>query len=77
MKNLDEKALYEAAKRANINVDELKKASASGNMDDFINRNLSPDASKKLKQVLEDKATTEKLLSTPQAKELLNRLMKR
>ncbi len=77
MKNLDEKALFDAAKKANINVNELKKASASGNMDDFINRNLSPDASKKLKSILQDKATTEKLLSTPEAKELLNRLMKR
>lgn len=77
MKNLDERALKEAARKANINVDELKKASQNGNMNDFINRNLSPEASKKLKSILQDQATTEKILSTPEAKELLNKLMKR
>lgn len=77
MKNLNDRALQEAAKRANIDINELKKASDSGNVDDFINRRLSPDASAKLKKVLSDKSATEKLLSTPEAKDLLNKLMNR
>lgn len=75
MKNMNDKALNEAAKRANIDINELKRASQNGNVDDFINRNLPPDASKKLKNILSNQAATEKLLSTPQAKELLNKLM--
>lgn len=31
----------------NINVDELKKAAESGNIDSYINKNLPPDATKK------------------------------
>lgn len=77
MKNINDKALNEAAKRANINIDELKRASQNGNVDDFINRNLSPDASKKLKDILSNQSATQKLLSTPEAKELLNKLMNR
>lgn len=77
MKNINDKALNEAAKRANINIDELKRASHNGNVDDFINRNLSPDASKKLKDILSNQSATQKLLSTPEAKELLNKLMNR
>lgn len=77
MKNINDKALNEAAKRANINIDELKRASQNGNVDDFINCNLSPDASKKLKDILSNQSATQKLLSTPEAKELLNKLMNR
>ena len=45
----------------NINVDDLKKAAENGNIDSYINKNLPPDATKKIKQVLSDKSETEKL----------------
>lgn len=60
-----------------INSDELKKAVEQGKTNDFINKNLSPDAAKKLKDVMSDKQTMEKMLSTKEAKELLNKLLGR
>lgn len=74
--NIDDKKLSNAAGRMNINIDELKKATSSGNIDDFIDKNLKASEAQKLKQVLSNKDATEKLLSTPQAKELLKKLMK-
>lgn len=76
MKNISEKDLSQAAKKANIDINELKKAAEGGKMDDFINKNLSAQASSKLKEILNDKDATQKLLSTPQAKELLQKFMK-
>lgn len=63
------------AKKANINLDELKAAAQNGNVNDFIDKKLSPSASKKLKEVLSDKNATNQLLSTPQAKALLEKLL--
>lgn len=77
MKNINDDALYEAAKKANINVDELRRAKQNGTMDDFINKKLSPDAASQLKKIMSDKSAMEKLLSTQQAKDLLNKLMNR
>lgn len=59
----------------NYNINDLKKVADSGNLDDFINKNLSQEAAGKLQNILSDKAATEKLLSTPQAKELMKKLM--
>ena len=56
-------------------INELKKSVENGNVDDFIDKKLSPEASKKLKNVLADKSATEKLLNTPEAKALLKKLM--
>lgn len=56
-------------------INELKKSVENGNVDDFIDKRLSPEASKKLKEVLADKSATQKLLDTPEAKELLQKLM--
>ena len=58
----------------NNDINELKKAVSSGSVDDFINKILSPEQSEKIKKVLSDKNATQKLLSTPQAKELLKKL---
>ena len=38
-------------------------------------KNLSKEASEKIKKILNDKSATEKLLSTPQAKELMNKIL--
>ena len=58
-----------------INTDELKKAVESGKTQDFIDKNLSAEASEKMKAILKDKDAMSKMLSTPQAKELFNKLM--
>jgi len=69
------KIMENAKKKAGIDINKMKQAAENGNLDDFINQNLSADASKKLKNVLTDKSAAEKLLSTPQAKELMKKLM--
>ena len=61
----------------NIDVDELKKAVQSGNVDGYMSKNLSPDAQRKIKQVLSDKNATEKILNTPEAKALMQKFMKK
>lgn len=60
-----------------IDSNELKKAVEQGKTEDFINKNLSSDAAKRLKNVMADKQTMEKMLSTKEAKELLNKLLGR
>lgn len=70
------KKIMKNASEKGVDVNKVKKAAESGNIEDFIGKNLSPDASKKLKSVLTDKASAERLLSTPEAKELLKNLLK-
>lgn len=64
-----------AREKTGIDVEKMKQAADNGNLDDFINKNLSADASQKLKNVLTNKEAAEKLLSTPQAKELMKKLL--
>lgn len=56
-------------------INELKKSVQNGTVDDFIDKKLSPQASQKLKEVLADKSATQRLLDTPEAKSLLQKLM--
>ncbi len=56
-------------------INELKKSVENGTVDDFIDKKLSPQASQKLKEVLSDKSATQRLLDTPEAKSLLQKLM--
>lgn len=70
------KIMKNASKKTGVDVNKMKNAAQNGNIDDFIGRQLSPEASKKLKSVLSDKSAAEKLLSTPEAKELLKNLLK-
>lgn len=65
---------YSMKKENNINMQELKNAAESGSVDDFIDKNLSNDAAKKVKQVLSDKSAMEIMLSTPEAKALFKKL---
>ncbi len=65
-----------ASKKSGMDMNKVKNAAEQGKLDDFIGRQLSPEASKKLKSVLSDKSSAEKLLSTPEAKELLKNLLK-
>ena len=56
-------------------INELKKSVENGTVDDIIDKKLSPQASQKLKEVLADKSATQRLLDTPEAKSLLQKLM--
>lgn len=69
------KLMKNAQKKTGIDMQKMKQAADNGKLDDFINQNLSKDATKQLKSVLSDKEATQKLLSTPQAKELLKKIL--
>lgn len=70
------KLMKNASKKTGVDLNKMKTAADNGNLDDFIGKNLSPEASKKVKSILSDKSSAEKLLSTPEARELLKKLMK-
>ena len=53
----------------------MKEASEQGRLDDYVSKNLSKDKAKEIKNVLSNKDACEKLLSSPQAKELMKKLM--
>ena len=57
-------------------IDSFKKAAREGRTDDFINKNLSDSEASKLNKILSDKAATQRLLSTPEAKELMKKFLK-
>ena len=61
----------------NNNFDEIIKGIKSQKTDeetqDYLMKNLSPNQSKMLKEVLSDKETLKKILSTPKARELLKK----
>lgn len=69
------KMMKTAQQKTGIDMNKMKQAAQNGKLDDFINQNLSSEATKKLKNVLSNKEAAEKLLSTPQAKELMKKLM--
>lgn len=69
------KMMKNAQQKTGIDMQKMKQAADNGKLDDFINKNLSADATKQLKNVLSNKEAAEKLLSTPQAKELMKKLM--
>ena len=68
------KMMKTAQQKTGIDMNKMKQAAEKGRLDDFINQNLSSEATKKLKNVLSNKEAAEKLLSTPQAKELMKKL---
>lgn len=77
MQNIDPQKLTEALKSSGLGQNskaDIEKAVQSGDLSDFLGK-LSPEQSARLQSVLSDKAATERLLSTPQAKALLKRLI--
>ena len=60
-------------KKLGFDVNEMKNAAQNGQLDEFVNKN-SQKATKQLKDVLSNKEACEKLLNTPQAKELMKKL---
>lgn len=67
--------MKQAQQKTGIDVNKMKEAADKGQLDDFVNKNLSSQASAQLKNVLTNKEAAEKLLSTPEAKELMKKLM--
>ena len=61
-------------KKLGFDVNEMKNAAQNGQLDEFVNKNLSQKPTKQLKDVLSNKEACEKLLNTPQAKELMKKL---
>ena len=61
-------------KKLGFDVNEMKNAAQNVQLDEFVNKNLSQKATKQLKNVLSNKEACEKLLNTPQAKELMKKL---
>ncbi len=57
-----------------VDVSKMKEAADNGKLDEFVNKNLSEKATKQLKDVLSNKEACEKLLNSPQAKELMKKL---
>lgn len=62
---------------SNMNFDELikgiKSKKSKEETKEFLEKNLSPDQNKQLKDVLSDKEAIRRLLSTPKAQELLKK----
>ena len=65
--------MNELNKRVGFDVSKMKEAADNGKLDEFVNKN-SEKATKQLKDVLSNKEACEKLLNSPQAKELMKKL---
>lgn len=77
MKNNQDNAVNSALKKANINIDELKKATQNGSAEEYLSKKLPKDAGEKLKEILSDKQATQRILSSPEAKKLLEKFGKK
>ena len=71
MKNNDMNKLNQ---KLGFDVSKMKEAADNGKLDDFVNKNLSQSATKQLKETLSNKEALDKLLSSPEAKELMKKL---
>lgn len=58
----------------NMNLSELENAVKNGQVDSYLQNNVSADAAEKIKSVLASKEATEKLLKTKEAQALLKKL---
>lgn len=66
--------LNAAAKTTGTDVDTMKSAVESGNIGGLLG-SLRPEDSEKVQKILSDKSAAEKLLSTPQAQEIIKKLL--
>lgn len=72
-KNL-QSLLSKAAKQLGTSPEELKNSADKGDFSKLLG-NMNPEDAKMLQKVLNDKDAANKVLSTPQAQELLQQLM--
>lgn len=68
--------LKRSAKGAGVDAAKMKAAAESGNLEEYLGKNLAPDMQQKLKNVLSDQKTLQKLLSGKEAQELLKKFGK-
>ncbi len=54
-------------------VDDMKNQKSRQDAQDYLMKQLKPDQSKRLQELLSDKNAMEQMLSTPQAQELLKK----
>lgn len=66
--------MNEINKKVGFDVAKMQEAAQKGQLDEFVNQNLSEKATRQLKEVLSNKEACEKLLNSPQAKELMKKL---
>ena len=66
--------IKQAAKASGVGENEIKNAAESGDFKKVLS-NLSPEGAKSLKKILSDKRATKELLSTPQARQLLLKIL--
>lgn len=64
-----------ASQKLGVSPDKLKNMAQSGNLDQVL-KNLKPEDSKKLQQILSNKEATKEIFSSPQAQNLLKTLFK-
>lgn len=63
-----------AKKKTGLDVGEMKQSIQNGTLNQFLDQKMDPAAASQLKQVLTDKGAAEKMLNTPEAKELMKKL---
>lgn len=68
------KKIMNKARQKGLDVDSMQKAAESGNLDSFLNNNLSEQAAKKLKGILSDENKTAQILNSKEAQELIKKL---
>lgn len=54
-------------------LDDMRNQKSKKDAQDYLMKQLKPDQSKRLKELLSDKNAMEQMLSTPQAQELLKK----
>lgn len=69
-----EDLLKTLSQKLNVNQNELKSAAQSGNVNDVL-KNLDSNTAGTIQKVLNDKEATAKLLASPEAQVLMNKLM--
>lgn len=76
--NMSEKQLNLLAKMAKqktgMDVNQMKQSVENGTLDNILGQ-MDPAAANQLKKVLTDKGAAQQLLNTPEAKELIKKLM--
>lgn len=68
------KTFNDVRKKTGIDAEKMKQAAENGRLDDYLSQSLSGDTAKKLNDILSDKSKLQELLSTDEAKELMNKL---
>ena len=63
-------------KEKNIDINKFFEEAKKGDMQSFIDKNLTPETKVKLNSILSDKRKTQEMLNTPPAKELMKKLTK-